>query len=130
MNTNPEKILVSLILGILIVTSITSIYWFSALGNPITKEEAIEISKNSELVKESFAKAYSTRVSEANYHNSSWVERMKSYRIEMYAKIPEGHSIWEIVWDISLGVGGYGIIVIVDAEMGMMIHEELGIGMK
>lgn len=141
---NLEKSLVSLILGIFIVTSIASIYSLSVVGNPITKEEAIEISKNSELVKEGLAKAYRAGVSEANYHNSSWVEQMKNFTVpwadpneewvkrwtkevrEKYAKIPEGHSIWEIIWSIDLERYSYFIIVIVDAEMGIMVHDETG----
>jgi len=137
---NLEKILVSLILGTLIVTSVTSIYSLSTLGNTITKEEAIEISKNSELVKEGLAIAYGISI-EANYYNCQRIEQLKEWhqdeilknvpRDEFWEeKVPEGHTAWEIVWYIHLGVGGYLIIVIVDAEIGIMIHEELGIGMR
>lgn len=136
---NLEKIIVSLILGTLIITSITSIYSLSALCNPITKEEAIEISKNSELVKEGLAVAYSISI-EANYYNCQRIKQLKEWhqdeifknvpKDEFWEESPEGHTAWEIVWYIHLGVGGYLIIVIVDAEMGIMIHEELGIGME
>jgi hypothetical protein len=90
MNMKLEKAIASLILGTLIVTFITSIYSLSVVGNPITKKEAIEISRNSELVKESLAKAYRAGVSEANYHNSSWVEQMKNFTVPWQIQMRTG----------------------------------------
>jgi len=65
--------------------------------------------------------------SEAYYHNSTEVEQKKrgpSY--VLYENVPEGHSVWEIIWGIHTGIGGYNVGVIVDAEIGVIINEVLG----
>lgn len=148
MNISLEKVITLFVIAAFFVTSVNSL---SALGDPITKEEAIEISKNSELVKEGFAVAHSCGV-EANYYNSSRLEELKNMKFTYTKKIlnettrlweevvveipsswasipiPEGHSIWQVVWDVNLGVGGYLVIVIIDAETGSIIHEETGAG--
>ena len=102
MNMRVEKVIIFLVLGVLILTSINSL---SGLGNPLTEEEAIEISKNSELVQEGLAIAFSARA--------------RAYT--------EGHGIWHVVWTIHLGRGGYLVLVLVDAETGIIVHEERGI---
>jgi len=103
----------------------------STLGDPITKEEAIEISKNSQLVKEGLA-AYGYFTFGAAYYNSSWVEQMKKgHAREMYERVPEGHGVWKVHWTFTLSEGlwvGYTVIVVVDAETGTIIHETKGVG--
>jgi hypothetical protein len=57
------------------------------------------------------------------------VEQLKlGHNKEIYEKVPEGHGVWEVVWGIHRGVGGYLIIVVVDTETGIIIHEMLGVG--
>lgn len=124
MNLNLEKEITLSVILALIVTSINSL---STLGNSITKEEAIEVSKKSELVKEGLAIAYSFEV-ESNYYNSSMVERMKRGHLgEIFRMVPEGHSVWEVIWCVYEGVGGYVIGVIINAESGVIIHETKGV---
>jgi len=104
---------------------------------PLTIEEAIEISKGSSLVKEGLAITHSTSV-EAHYYNSQRIEQLREWHQEEIfknvpkdefweEKVPKGHSVWEIIWYFHKGVGGYSIIVIVDAEVGRIITEEKGI---
>jgi len=106
---------------------------------PITREEAIEISKGSSLVKEGLAIAYSVSV-ETHYYNSQRIEQLREWhQNEIFKnvpkdefweeKVPKGHNVWEIIWWISTGIGGYAIIVIVDAEAGVIITEVKGIGL-
>ena len=114
----------------MIAFSVISINSLTTLGDPITKEEVIEISKNSELVKEGIA-TFSCFTVEANYYNSSLVEQMKKgHTREMYEKVPEGHSIWKVIWAFTYGglMVGYTVIVIVDFETGTLIHETKGAG--
>lgn len=122
-----EKTIALFVIAAFIVTSVNSL---SALGNPITREEAIEISKNSNLVKESLAVAYSFTI-EANYYNSSMVEQLKTSHLrEIFENVPEGHSVWQVIWWFRYSEGlaaGYDIIVIIDAETGTIIHETQGI---
>jgi len=94
---------------------------------PLPREEAIEISRNAKLVKEGLAIAYGSGV-DADYYNSSMVERLqKSHLREIFIGVPEGHAVWEVTWMINKGVGGYLVIVIIDAETGTIIHETMGV---
>ncbi|MBX5327351.1 MAG: hypothetical protein ACQXXH_04695 [Candidatus Bathyarchaeia archaeon] len=130
-----EKVMVLVVIGVFIVSSVNSL---SGLGDPITREEAIEISKNSELVKEGLAVAHRFTI-ETNYYNSSRLEQLRKWHSDEIfknvprdafweEKVPEGHSVWEVIWWFRYGVGGYNVIVIVDAETGTIIHETKGIG--
>jgi hypothetical protein len=100
----------------------------SIAREPITREEAIEIGTNSELVKEGLAISRSFTI-ETNYRNSSMVEQLKLWNSELYEKVPEGHSVWEVIWWLTYQhqPGGHNVIVIVDAEMATIIHEKKGI---
>ena len=100
----------------------------SIAREPITREEAIEIGTNSELVKEGLAISRSFTI-ETNYRNSSMVEQLKLWNSELYEKVPEGHSVWEVIWWLTYQYppGGHNVIVIVDAEMATIIHEKKGI---
>jgi len=100
------------------------------LDDPITREEAIERSKESDLVKEGLALAHASS-SEANYYNSSRLEQLRIWhsnklfenvsREDFWEEmVPRGHTAWEIIWRF-MGVNGpsaqgYDVIVIVDAE--------------
>jgi len=127
MNINLEKAMILLIVAVFIVTSINSL---NALGNPITREEAIEISKNSGLVKEGMATTQMASIDPTHY-NSSMVEQLRGgHNWELYERVPVGDSVWKVVWWFSYWIGGssgYTVIVIVDAETGIMIHETKGI---
>lgn len=125
----PEKVMILTVIGVLILSSVNSL---SRLSNPITREEAIEISKKSELVKEGMATHGYFGIGDIGYYNSSWVEQMKKgHAREIYEKVPDGHGIWKVTWTFTLGEGlmvGYTVIVIVDAETGAIIHETKGVG--
>lgn len=124
---NLERVLILLVIGAFTVASVSSLT--SPIGL-LTKETATEISKKAELVREGIATSRFHQVSEATYHNSTWVEQMKKgHNKELYAKVPEGHSIWHVVWAFTeFPISGYTVIVIVDAETGRIAHETLGIG--
>ena len=134
MNDNLEKAIITLAV---ISFAFTSVSLLSIREVPLTREEAIEISKGSSLVKEGLAIAHGTPV-EAHYYNSQRIEQLREWHQEEIfknvpkdefweEKVPKGRSVWEIIWYFSEGVGGYTIIVIVDAEVGVIITEETGI---
>lgn len=127
MNVELEKVIILLVIGAFVVTSANSLV---GLDDSITRAEAVEISKNSNLVKEGLAIAYRFAI-ETNYYNSSMVEQLKlGHNREIYEKVPKGHSVWQVVWWFRYKEGmatGYTVIVIVDAETGTIIHEEKGI---
>jgi hypothetical protein len=142
-----EKVIVLFVISVFVVTAIISI---SEANGPITREEAIEISKNAEEVKHGLAKVGSSETGwfriDAYYCNSSRIEELKILReqdIEElnrwrreqgYAwfgnvtkddywefKVPEVHSVWNLVW----AFGGYGA----SAEfytLGVIVNAETG----
>jgi len=117
-----------LVIGAFTVTAVNSL---TAPSNPITKEEAIEISKRAELVRDGMAAYANVRVGEATFYNSSWVERMKTgHNREIYLRVPEGHDVWQVIWSVHKVVGGYLVIVVVDAETGIIIQETTGVGFR
>jgi len=134
LNGNLERIIIALAV---VSFAFTSVSLLSIREVPLTREEAIEISKGSSLVKEGLAIAYSISV-EANYYNSQRIEQLREWHQEEIfenvpkdefweEKVPKGHSVWEIIWYIGTGIGGYNIGVIVDAEVGVIITEVKGI---
>lgn len=136
MSISIDKAIMLLVIGAFIVTSINSL---NALGDAITREKAMEISRNSELVKEGLAIAYSFTI-ETNYYNSSRLEQLRKWHSdEMFENVPrdafweenvpEGHSVWEVIWRFRYQTkpGGYNVIIIVDAETGAILYETTGI---
>jgi hypothetical protein len=122
-----ERAIILAVIGVFILSCLNL---SSVFSNSITKEEAIEISENSDLVKEGLAIAYSFSA-DATYYNSSAVEQLKQgHNREIYENVPEGHGAWELVWGINRGLGGYLIIIIVDAGSRTMIHETKGIELE
>jgi hypothetical protein len=100
-------------------------------SNPMRKEEAIEISKNAKLFKEGIAVTlrYS---SYAYFYNSTMVDRLKhGHNRLLYQEVPQGHSIWEVEWTFLYQEkpGGYIILIIVDAETGIITHQVMGAGL-
>ena len=127
---NIEKMAIMLAIGSFIVVFAGSLGTF---GNALSKEEAIEITKRSNLVKEGIATYGFGSIGEVDYHNASWVEQMKTgHASEMYEKVPQGHGIWKVIWVFTRANVwmGYTVIVIVDAETGTLIHEEKGLGLE
>lgn len=119
----------SIIIAVAVVSFIfTSICLLGIREIPLTREEAIEISKGSSLVKEGLAKSRYTTI-ETHHYNSQRIEELKEWHSDIFwgQKVPEGRSVWEIIWYFSRGIGGYNVIVIVDAEIGAILSEEEGI---
>jgi hypothetical protein len=128
LNGNLERIIIALAV---VSFAFTSVCLLSIREVPLTREEAIEISKGSSLVKEGLAIAYSISV-EAHYYNSQRIEQLRElhpafWEEEVARKLPKGHSVWDIIWYFHKGIGGYTIGVIVDAEVGAIINELKGV---
>jgi hypothetical protein len=128
LNGTLERIIIALAV---VSFAFTSVSLLSIREVPLTREEAIEISKGSSLVKEGLAIAYSISV-EANYYNSQRIEQLRElhpafWEEEVARKLPKGHSVWDIIWYFHKEIGGYTIGVIVDAEVGAIINELKGV---
>jgi hypothetical protein len=104
----------------------TSLSSLSTLGRPISKEEAIEISRQSELVRKGLADTHGFEV-EATYYNSSMVEKLKAGHLrEIFQKVPEGHSVWNVGWTAHKTLYSSTIQVVVDAETAAIVDERGG----
>lgn len=132
-----EKVLILILIVVLVTTSAVSLV---ALGDPITREEAIGRSVDSELVREGLGLAHTFSI-EANYYNSSRLEQRRIWHSDKLfenvskddfweERVPEGHTAWEIIWWFSGVKGpsaqGYVVIVVIDAETKWIIFETLG----
>ncbi len=121
-----------LIMAAIFVTSVVSL---STPREPITREEAMHISKNSKLVKEGMVTNGYSRVVEVNYSISSMVEQMKKLSAEkgeIYGRVPEGHGIWQVIWRARVRgtLMGYLVIVLIDAETGTLYYETKGVAFE
>jgi hypothetical protein len=49
----------------------------------------------------------------------------------LYQEVPQGHSIWEVelTFLYQEKPGGYIILIIVDAETGIITHQVMGAGL-
>jgi len=153
MNVNLEKVLVFLVLAVFLVASVSS---FIVAEIPVSREQAIGISRKSQLVQQGLLTSSSFEI-EANYYNASRVEELQRQREQLIEqlnrwrreqghgqlenvtkddywefKVPEGHSVWEVIWWFNNPgfVGGYNAIVIIDAERAVIIDEPAGIGWR
>jgi hypothetical protein len=137
MKVTVEKILILFVIGVFIVTSASVL---SEAFVPITREQAIGISRKSELVREGLAIAKSHTI-ESNYYNSSRLKQLAELHTTPIfmdvprdsfweRRIPEGHTAWEIIWLFDEGIGGHSVIVVIDAERAITVIESMGIGLE
>jgi len=125
MSAKLEKSVVLLLLVILFVAVANTLV---LQGFSLTKEEAIEISRDSDTVRSRLEGSDNYSV-EVHYMNSTEVnnarERFPSDR-EIY---PENRSIWTVTWSIhakGTHTGALAIIShVVDAETGQILYEGL-----
>jgi hypothetical protein len=143
---NFEKATILVLIAGLIMTSVGLLIAFENgtitvdVIDPISREEAIERSKDSELVREGLVLAHAFGI-DANYHNSSGLEQLRKWHSDKLfenvskdafweERVPKGHAAWEIIWWFSGDEGssaqGYDVIVIVDAKTTRIIFETLG----
>jgi hypothetical protein len=81
------------ILSLIAVLFLTSIYSLTP-SLPVTKEEAIEVSKTSELVREGLAIARSLTI-ETRYYNTSRLEELKKWHSDPIFKNVPKSAFWE-----------------------------------
>jgi hypothetical protein len=134
MNVPLERSLFALVIGAFVVASGSSLM----ASGPISEQEAIEISKRSELVRENLS-APSHRFVAVNtdYYNFSRIERMREWVLEEIPyhaedswlfKVPQGHDVWAVSWYMSEGPTVFSVGVIVDAQTERIIDEAGGGG--
>jgi len=94
----------------------------------ITREEAIEISTNSEYMQGIWhivedADWYTI---EADYLNTTRIHEMKKGNPPHYEFLPYAHGVWLVEWEIGpskYGRGGVFVIQYIDEKSGIILHE-------
>ena len=131
MNVNLEKTIAVLVI---VSFAFTSTNLLVLQGGSITREEAIEISRNTELVQGLWhlvedADWYTL---EADYLNENCINELKEQNPQYYEFLPGDHCAWHVEWEIASSKWGAAIIIIhhfIDAETGEILHED-GISLR
>jgi len=95
----------------------------------ITREEAIEISTNSERIQSIWhiiedADRYTVK---ADYLNTTRIHEMKKGNPQYYDFLPYGHGVWLVEWEIGRSKYGPGILIVlhyIDEKTGEILHED------
>ena len=117
------------VLWIFIVALIGAIATYAYMQRrSITREEAIEISTNSELIQSIWhlvedADWYTL---EADYLNKTRINELKKQNPQFYEFLPDDDCAWLVEWEVSSSKWGAGTIIVVhyiDEETGEILHE-------
>lgn len=101
----------------------------SESGN-VTKEEAIEISRNSPTMQKYMENATRYSLVEAEHLNVTTVKSMKESKPKYYGNLPDDHGVWKIVWGFRLkpyGIDYTELYHYIDEETGEILQELRGI---
>jgi len=105
----------------------TSINTLIAVGGPITREEAIEISRNTKLVRSRLEEAdrYSFEI---RHFNQTQIEKIIEQYPDRRAWYPKDHGAWDITWYFHPrgAVSAVARVVshTIDDETGQILFEE------
>lgn len=120
---NTERILTTLVILNLVLTSITALVLSS---HPLSRDEAVELSRNSELVCILMEDAVGYSL-EVHYMNKTQVNRARETNPRLQEIYPEDRSVWTITWYIHPedAPSAYAHVVshVIDAETGQILHE-------
>lgn len=119
MNVNAEKVIVSLVVLSFALTSINTLI---AAGNPITREEAIEISRNTPIVQQALSEAGGRVIVEADYWSTEYINSLRGkYPSDVTEKLPNDRGAWRVRWNND--APGYHILHFVDELTGQILYE-------
>lgn len=123
LNLNLERMMVMLVI---VSFAFTSINIFAVQGFSLTREEAIEISRNSKLVRNLLEGAdYYTL--EVHYLNKTQVNEAREEYPWLQKYYPKDRSVWTVSWYIhpegAVSAFRYGVWHVIDAETGQILHE-------
>lgn len=121
---NTEKILTTLVILNLVFTSMIVLV---LSDNALSRDEAVELSKNSELVGTLMQNA-DRYTSEVHYLDKTRVNRAREGMPWLQQCYPKDRSVWTITWYIHPkegAPGAYADVVshVIDAETGEILHE-------
>jgi len=123
------------VLWIFIVALIGAIAIYAYMQRrSITREEAIEISRNTELVQSMWhliedADWYTL---EADYLNNTRINELKEQNPQFFEFLPDVHGVWLVEWEIGPSKWGPATIIVIhyiDEKTGEILHED-GISLR
>jgi len=117
-----ERILAMLVIVSFAFTSLTMLV---VRGNSLTREEAIEISRNTPIVQEALNNPYTMSgmmIIDANYWNATYIRSLKEKLPGVYKELPDDHGVWRVCWDIT--PPGYQILHFIDKLTSQILYEE------
>ena len=95
-------------------------------GDSLSREEAIEISRNSKLVR-SLLEDSDRYTLEVHYMNETQVNKTREEQPWLQKFYPKDHSVWSVTWYIHPegAVSAFAHVVshVIDAETGQILHE-------
>jgi len=102
--------------------ALTSINLFVAQGGSLTREEAIEISRNTAIVQEALSHGGIPRVT-ADHWNATYIISFKQEHpnLREIENLPENHGVWRVFWVVL--PPGYHILHYIDELTGKVLHE-------
>jgi hypothetical protein len=127
MNFKAERVIV-----ILVVVSFvfTSVYVLMLQGIPLTREEAIEISMNTTILREAQERGYNVVVVsdvQTDYWNADFIRSSKEKLLNEfgklpyeYTKLPDDHGVWRVFWIVPPGLY---ILHFIDELSGQILYE-------
>jgi len=114
--------------SILIITAfvLTSIIVYATGSNSLSREEAIDISRRSELVCTLMENA-DRHTLEVHYMNKTQVNKAREEMPWLKEDFPENRSVWTVTWYIhpegAVSAFAYVVSHVIDAETGQILHE-------
>jgi hypothetical protein len=118
-NVNAEKVIVVLVVASFALTSMSTLI---TAGNPLTKEEAIEISRNTAIVQQALDETGGEMIVEAEYWSAEYINSlMGKYPSDVTEDLPNDHGVWRVHW-VNYAPG-YRILHFIDELTGKVLHE-------
>jgi hypothetical protein len=127
LNLNFERIILSFAATLLAVVVVSTL---AVAGSPVTREEAIEISRNRPIIEEAFTwggeLAYGEHVVyelDVHYWNTTYIGRLKEKypNVVEWQNLPTDHGVWRVHWDII--APGMLVVHYIDELTGQILFE-------
>jgi hypothetical protein len=127
MSLSFERVMIAAVVASLAVTSTGMLV---GMGEPITREEAVGISRNTRIIYEAFTwggeLAYGEHVVyelDVHYWNTTYIGRLKEKypNVVEWQNLPTDHGVWRVDWNII--VPGYLVGHYIDELTGQILFE-------
>lgn len=113
-----EKITLALLIGVVLLASLLTL----VADSSVTREEAIEISRNTPIVQQALSHGGNPRVTADHWNATYTISLKQKYpNHEEFENLPEDHGVWRVFW-IIFPPEEY-ILHFVDELRGQVLYE-------